>query len=172
MLAPIVEVSIPDEDTPRDLNPILFVRRQLILQVALAVTRMHDNPGDGKTGMTASIEALLDAAGRLTVAHVSSFKAELAELRRRYQLGGGDPEELRRFRHAELAHSLQRHNEPEAPLLLRPLWDFAHDTFELVSSMERWLDDSGMDFMFLSNRFECWHDQGFKFWKATGLLKE
>jgi len=175
MLAPLVEVSLTDDEMPGDINPVLFIRRQLLLQVTLALTRMYDKPQEGRTGTTASIEALLDAAeseGRLTAQLSSSFREQRERLLRDYHRNGGNIEELRRFRHSELAHSLQRHSDPEEPLLLLPLWDFAHETFELVSAMEQYLDQSGVDMMFLANRFELWRDQGIAFWRATGVLKE
>jgi hypothetical protein len=155
MLVPIVEVDF-GRGVEAELHPVRFIRQQLMLSFALIVTRMHDDSPDGKTGTTASIKALLLSAaeaGRISKELCASYLEALQNLRAAYDQQGGNFEELRRFRHAELAHSLH----PRAPLerlLLMPLWDLAHETFELVASLEPCLDQSGMESMYLQNRFE------------------
>jgi hypothetical protein len=47
------------------------------------------------------------------------------------------------------------------------LWDFAHETFDLVASLERHLDQSGLDPMVLKNRFDLWRDEGSAFWTVV-----
>ena len=168
MLEPVVEVSRKKGVAA---DPVWFVRRQLIMHLVLTVLRLHDQPGTGVTGTTASIPAVLEAASksnRMSAENCDWFKRDLQGLYAQYAQQGGDFGELRRFRNAELAHSLERHSKPLDDLFLRPLWDFAHATFELVAELHRYIDPTGMDPIILDNRFHVWRDQGTAFW-ATYL---
>jgi hypothetical protein len=148
-----------------------FLRQLLAHHVALIVTRLHEPRKDkGPTGATASIPALLEHArdeGRLSPPELyEDFTERLNTIKANFTSNSGDWDELRDFRHSELAHSLHRHSQPPARILFQPLWELAHETFELVAGLERYLEQSGMDSMVLENRFELWRNRGLAFWAS------
>jgi hypothetical protein len=151
LVAPLVNLPM-GTGMAVSVDPVGFIRRQFTLQMVLLVVRMHEQPREGQTGTTASIQALLDAAaleGRVSQEFRDAYVNVLERMRADYENHGGNFRELRSFRHAELAHSIHRHEQPLDRLLLNPLWDFAHETFDLVASLERHLDQSGLDPMVL-----------------------
>jgi hypothetical protein len=145
-----------------------FLRSVLFRSVTLTVCRLHDRPcWDGRTGVTASIEALVEIAKnkqRLMPHETSDFHARREALKAELEISGvsykGD---LLAFRDAELAHSLHRHS-PAEPIKFLPIWDFAHNTFELVIDIEKRLIEG--DAAKLDREFHDWRDRGERFWNG------
>ena len=61
LVAPLVNLPM-GTGMAVSVDPVGFIRRQFTLQMVLLVVRMHEQPREGQTGTTASIQALLDAA--------------------------------------------------------------------------------------------------------------
>jgi nucleotidyltransferase/DNA polymerase involved in DNA repair len=172
ILAPLIEATlVPDKEVHFVPG---FPRQHLAQHLALVVTRLHEKPGVGKTGVTASIQALLEHArdaARLSPEQCDIFSKHLKTLRDDFSDQGIGFEELRNFRNSELAHSLHRYEKPSGRFVLRPLWELAHETFELVAELERHLDQTGLDPMVLENRFDIWRERGETFWSSYRELQ-
>jgi hypothetical protein len=171
MLLPLIDTQL---DKNEELHqPLFFLRHQLAMHLALVVTRLHDKPrDDGRIGATASIEALLRHAhkeGRLSPEMLDHFSTSLKKLRDNFSAQAIDYEELLAFGHSELAHSLHRRSQPSYRIFFHAIWELAHDTFEIVATLERDLDRTGVDPMFLDNRFAIWRDRGRTFWSLWKL---
>jgi hypothetical protein len=143
LVAPMVDTSL-DPDTT-----FFFLRSVLFRSATLTVCRLHDPPcWKGQTGATASIEALLNIASsdnRLLPSEARDFDARREALKVKLTNDGVSYEEdLIAFPNAELAHSLHRHS-PAEPLMFRPIWNFAHDTFELVIDIEKRMKETPPD---------------------------
>jgi hypothetical protein len=141
-----------------------FLRTALFRNVALIACRMHEKPcWEGDTGSTASIPALLELAqleGRLSPEQLEGFHSSVRDLKEKLANEGVRYKELKNFRHAELAHSIHR-GQPDR-LFFRPVWDFAHDTFELAIEIEKALGDATK----LDVEFDAWRERGRDFWKS------
>jgi hypothetical protein len=61
LVAPLVNLPM-GTGMAVSVDPVGFIRRQFTLQMVLLVVRVHEQPREGQTGTTASIQALLDAA--------------------------------------------------------------------------------------------------------------
>jgi hypothetical protein len=169
MLVPLIDADLNTTDEAH--AALRFLRQHLVRHVALIVTRLHDDISrqEGPIGSLASIPVLVEcarSASRLSGERADAYLNGLSELRDEYAARGGDFQELLAFRHSELAHSLHRRSPPSVELHFNPLWELAHDTYELVADLERWLDQTGMDPMVLENRFDYWRDTGAAFWST------
>jgi hypothetical protein len=166
LVAPLMEAMfVSDND-----ETLSFLRRLLIRHVALVVTRVHDRPGSGNVGAKASIEALLQEAraqGRISPDQFDHFDRRRKGLVERLNAEGVSYKELKDFRHAELAHSLQRHSQPERPLFFFPVWEFANYSFALVLEIDKCLVDGGaVSIARLDDEFHAWRDRGLVFWNS------
>ena len=105
--------------------------------------------------------------GRLSSAEADAFKKKLEVLRDEYEQHGGSFDGLMDFRHAELGHSLYLDVKKEGSITLSPLWELAHDTFELVLQIERELVQRGVvPIVNLDDKFHEWRDRGEVFWST------
>lgn len=154
------------EIVPEQQHVADFLKRHLERHIALIVTRLHE-PGKapaGRTGVTASIETVLDFAEDQTClapAVADEFRKQLTQLRANFGTNQRW-QDLRDFRNAELAHSLNRVSiESDNGLRIGDLLDLAHDTFELVISLEHALGGDRHDF---AAWYEKWFDRGTAFW--------
>jgi hypothetical protein len=169
MVLPILE----DLDTNNEEHkPHVFLRNHLLRNVALVVVRLHDAPNERAKGtrVIASIRSLLDhasAENRLTSNQIREFARRREAIVAAYEARGESFCALRDFRHAEVAHSLHLSGQSAVRLPLHPLWDLAHDTFELVLETENELVRSGSGRMIdLDGKFNQWRDRGEKFWSS------
>lgn len=154
------ELDETDQPVPR------FLLGVLARNVVLVVLRLHETPSKGKTGKTASIPALLELAVRgktLELKDANVFKKRLGDLKANLERRGLKFSDLKAFRHAELAHSL--HRTPSAPIDQWPVWEFAHDTYELVLDLDGKLAKRGSPVTAnLDRAFHEWRDFGEAFW--------
>jgi hypothetical protein len=150
-----------------DQRVLRFLRAQLARHVVLVVCRLHEKNRPGPTGDTASIDALLDAAlqeGKLAANEVTDYRQEIQRLKQELVPRGLEFSALMKFRHAELAHSL--HRPSSAVIGHWPVWQFAHDTYELVLKLDQILVERGaIARANLDNEFSEWRDLGDEFWK-------
>lgn len=150
-----------------------FLRASLSRHTALVVLRLYDPPGDGRTGPTASITAALNAAaseGILRTCEIDEFKERMCGLKDDLEARGVRFIDLRSFRNAELAHSLHRNTSPPIPHW--PIWEFAHDTFELVLDLDNEFVRRGApNIVNLDQAFDEWRDLGEAFWATVGVSR-
>ena len=137
-----------------------FLRRVLARHVVLVLCRLYDQPNaTGRTGVTASINGLLDAIekspGSLTPDDIKKFRAKSDELKNVYESAGGTFDELTVFRHTELAHSLHPHDPTTPQIQWYPLEQFSQGTFELVHCV-----DSAL-------KYDKLIERGHSFWKSA-----
>jgi hypothetical protein len=87
----------------------LLLRRLLTRHVILVLTRLHAKAGKGQTGITASIDGVLEAvakASQLSPTEVDRFKMRRAGLQKDMEPDGVSFADIHLFRTTELAHSL------------------------------------------------------------------
>jgi hypothetical protein len=148
-----------------------LLRKILSRDVILILCRLHERAGqNGKTGITASIDALLDYAAP-DIGHELA-----AELKRKRQKIIADLEaegikfrDLYEFRTAEIAHSLHRTSrEADNSLFYYGISQFATATYELVLEIEQELAMIGLTpFSDLRDLVEAWERRGRTFWGKT-----
>jgi hypothetical protein len=145
------------------LAPALFLRTTLSRHVVLVTTRLHALRGIGNTGETASIESYLHYAeveGALLTAQADIFRSNRQDMILKLEADGIPFAELTNFRNAELAHSLHRSLPSTNKLVSLPIWDFAHNTYELVLKIEKAVSGTAK----LDTKFQEWLDYGLAFW--------
>lgn len=153
-------------------GPHFFLRQHLARHVALVIVRLHEAPDTRAKGMRviASIRSLLNyakAEKRLTHDHIANFVKRREALIATYEAHGESFHLLRDFRHTELAHSIHVAGQSSAQLLFSPLWDLAHDTFELVLEIESQLVQGGSArIVDLDGKFDEWRNRGENFWSS------
>lgn len=154
------------EIVPEQQHVADFLKRHLERHIALIVMRLHETGKSpvGRTGVTASIETVLNSAedqSCITPAVAADFRKQLTKLRAGF--GADDRwQSLRSFRNAELAHSLSRVSiESDSSLRIGDLLDLAHGTLELVIDIEYALGRDRRDF---SAWHETWFNRGTAFW--------
>ena len=116
-----------------------FFRRLLTRNVILVLTRLHARSGKGPTGVTASIDAVLEAAtksAQMRAAEVDGFRTRREALLKDMELEGVGFWDLQLFRHSELAHSLHAPSANRTGLSWYVIVSFAHGTYKLVRDIE------------------------------------
>lgn len=164
---PLLEANLLHVEPVR-LRAILFLRQLLIKHVGLVLTRLHAKPCRGRTGETASIPSLLNAAlaeGRLTVSRKGEFDTKRQALIQNLETNGVKFSDLETFRHAELAHSLYRTStQTDSTLAYQQIHEFAHDTFELMIELDKASLAPGEPESKLPSDFHDWMDFGAALW--------
>ncbi|MGO9721217.1 MAG: hypothetical protein ACLPOA_11665, partial [Methylocella sp.] len=115
-----------------------FLRRVLAKYATLVFTRLHTKAGRGPTGITASIDGVLEAAKQspsFNPAEIVTFQDRREKLLDEMPAYGVSLEQLNLFRNAELAHSLHPH-QPIQPFAMHVLHTFGDKTYELVRDVE------------------------------------
>jgi len=148
-----------------------FLRETLARHVVLVVLRLYDRRGQGPSGETASVPVLLEYAVRsrkLETKEAAVFTKRLESLKADLEGKKLKFSELRAFRNAELAHSL--HRTPSPTIGLWPVWEFAHDTYELVLDLDSELVKRGAsEITSLDRTFDDWRDFGEAFWSSIKM---
>ena len=153
-------------------RPHFFLREHLARHVVLVIVRLHEAPATRAKGMRviASIRSLLDyvkAEKRLTHDHIANFTGRREALIAAYEAQDESFDNLRDFRHTEMGHSIHVSGQSPAQLLFHPMWDLAHDTFELVLEIESQLVQTGSARIIdLDGEFHKWRDRGEEFWSS------
>jgi hypothetical protein len=141
----------------------LFLRTTLSRHVILVTARLHEPKKRGRTGETASIESYLhyaEAEGALSTVQADAFRSARQDIIQKLEADGIPFAELMSFRNAELAHSLHRSLPMANRLVSLPIWDFAHNTYELVVKIEKAVSGTAK----LDAKFQEWLDRGLEFW--------
>lgn len=122
-----------------------FLRRILAQHATLIFTRLHSKAGKGRTGITASIDGVLEAAKQSPLfnpAEIAIFQDRREKLLNEMPADGVSIKQLNSFRNAELAHSLHPY-QPIQPFPIYVLHTFGDQTYEVVSDIENTLIKCG-----------------------------
>ena len=150
----------------------LLLRRLLSRHVILVLTRLHAKAGKGQTGITASIDGVLEAAAKaseLSPAEVGGFKIRRAALQKDMEPDGVSFADIHIFRNAELAHSLHAPAANFAGLSWYVIDTFARGTYELVRDIESALIKGGAPNIRALPADKCdeWVTHGRALWRAA-----
>jgi len=168
MLDPIVTTT-RSQDGDDKAHALRLLRRLLSRYLVLVVCRLHELPhNNGRTGRTASIDALLDIAG----AQLPGFnctdilKARRKEIISELEFDGVRFLDLRSFRTAEIAHSLHRNSmDGDSTLTYSAIVSFARKTYELILEIEQNMVIAGLpSFTDTPYLAEAWQRRGTSFW--------
>ncbi len=146
-----------------------LLRKLLTRDLILIVCRLHE-PADqrGQTGITASIDSLLDfAAGDIGVQKAEELKAKRKKIIADLEAKGTQFGDLRIFRNAEIAHSLHRiSRNSDNSLYYSSIAGFARETYDLILEIEQELVlYCGLTaFSDLRDLAEAWQRRGGVFW--------
>jgi len=123
----------------------LLLRRLLTRHVLLVLTRLHARKGKGPSGLTASIDGVLEAAqvSQLSRAQVDSFGNRREALKAETEREGVWFEDIHFFRTTELAHSIHAPGSMRAKLPWNVIYPFATGTYDLVREIESALVSAG-----------------------------
>lgn len=145
-----------------------FLRRLLTRNLVLFVTRLHEPAKSGRTGETASIDALLDyARGQVPDEVIADLKQRRQDLIERLEADGVAYKDLYAFRTAAIAHSIHRASTAaDNNIMYSTIADFALKTYDLVLAIEQELVATGSaKFMDMPDLVEVWKMRGSNFWK-------
>lgn len=144
-----------------------LLRRLLSRNLILVLCRLHERAQNGKTGVTASIDALLDCAqGQIADDRMEELKAKRLELIAELKADGVDFEHVRTFRTAEIAHSLHRESiASDTSLFYSSIAAFGRRTFDLLVEIEEELAMAGYTpFTDTPYLVEAWERRGAAIW--------
>jgi hypothetical protein len=162
---PLLHTTLVYELEGSNREVALFLRATLSRHAILVATRLHALKQTGPTGETASIESYLHYAeieGVLSTTQAGVFRSKRKDIIQKLEAAGIPFSDLMIFRTAELAHSL--HRSPMANKLASlPIWDFAHETYELVLRIEKTVSGTAV----LEKKFQEWLDRGREFWPES-----
>jgi hypothetical protein len=149
----------------------LLLRRLLARHVILVLTRMHAAAGTGRSGITASIDGVLEAAAKaslLSVAVIDNFKMRRAALQEDMEPDGVSFAGINLFRNTELAHSLHAHSTNRSGLSWYVIHAFADGTYKLVQDIEAELIKAGAATLrrLPADKWDEWVNHGRALWKC------
>jgi hypothetical protein len=139
-------IVTPLTTTANPETPVQSVLRRLLSRhVILVLTRMHAEAGTGPSGITASIDGVLEAAANtlLSAAQIDHFKTRRVALQKDMEPDGVSFMDIYLFRNTELAHSLHPHSTNRRGLSWNVINSFAEGTYKLVQDVEAELVKSG-----------------------------
>lgn len=134
MVSPLLSSRLSDIKIDYVYQSSLFLRRSIVRYLVLDLYGLLDKPNEkGKTGVTASIESLLEMARSEDILSDQQIKAFTAELEK-IKAGGPSGEydlvqAIRDLRNIQVAHSLIPHADPTDQLWAHDLVDFAEAVF-------------------------------------------
>ncbi len=145
-----------------------LLRKLLSRDLILIVCRLHEAADQkGATGITASIDSLLDfAAGDIAAERTAELKAKRKQIISDLEAQGTKFTDLRAFRTAEIAHSLHRTSrDSDNSLYYFSVAQFARQTYDLILEIEQELVLSGSTaFTDLPDLAEAWQRRGSAIW--------
>lgn len=145
-----------------------ILRKTLIRNVVLCITRLYEDAYTGKTGETASIDGLLKALnGTLPDERIDELRAHRQRLLAELESAGIRYSDIYAFRTASIAHSIHRDSIGSVgELTFRHIVEFAHKTYELVLQIEQEIAVAGgVPFADLPDLIDVWERRGSEFWK-------
>lgn len=147
----------------------LLLRRLLARHVILVLTRMHAMAGTGRSGVTASIDGVLEAAAIASL--LSPAEIQVLKLRRTALLKDMEPDgvsfaDINLFRNTELAHSLHAHSANRSGLSWDVIHRFADGTYKLVQDIEAELVNAGAPTLrsLPTDKWDEWVEHGRALW--------
>jgi hypothetical protein len=149
-----------------------LLRKILSRDLILIACRLHELPDQkGQTGITASIDSLLDfAAGDIGNEKAEELKARRKKIIDDLEAQGTKFSDLRAFRTAEIAHSLHRvSRQSDNSLYYSSIAEFAGQTYNLILEIEQVLVlYCGLTaFTDLHDLAEAWQRRGSAFWNKA-----
>jgi hypothetical protein len=169
LLDPVVTATrLKDADDIAHASRLL--RKLLSRDLILILCRLHEVADQGPTGITASIDSLLNFAGSdIGAEKVSELKEKRKQLIADFEAQGTKFRDLRAFRTAEIAHSLHRvSREGDNSLYYFSIAKFATETYHLILEIEQ---DSALagytPFSDLRDMLEAWPRRGSVFWNKV-----
>jgi len=143
-----------------------FLRKILARNVVLIATRLHERHGEGRTGHSASIPALLEySKGQLPNLMIDAFDSDrkaLVDNLERHEISFND---LYSLRTAMVAHSVHPRKPLSDKLYYSSILDFALGTYELATTIDGELVKIGMpEYWKWSDLREDWIKKGQSFW--------
>jgi len=146
-----------------------FMRRHFTEALILVLVRMHEPAGGpGPTGHSASIETLLAlSVDYMEPGDFEGFHASRCGLLADIKKNGTSFKYLKQYRHAKLCHTLFRTETfSDETISYHAIWQFAHDTFELVYAIDQTLQAHGRSpIEDLNDAFHLWRNRGEDFWR-------
>lgn len=144
-----------------------FLRKLLTRNVLLIVTRLHESSISGRTGETASIDALLNySKGSLPDGLIDEFRKRRIAIISDLEAKGTQFKSLYTFRTAEMAHSIHRGLPRSDNIFYHTLEEFARATCALVVDIDAALVGVGLKrFDDIPDLFSVWDRRGSEFWK-------
>jgi hypothetical protein len=130
---------------------------------------MHAEAGTGPSGITASIDGVLDAANSLlSAAQIDHFKTRRVALQKDMEPDGVSFMDIYLFRNTELAHSLHPHSTNRRGLSWNVISSFAEGTYKLVQDVEAELVKSGARILrtLPTDKWDDWVGYGRALWKC------
>jgi hypothetical protein len=149
----------------------LLLRRLLARHVILVLTRLHAPAGTGRSGVTASIDSVLNAAAGsslLSTTAADQFKMRRTTLKKDMEPDGVSFKDIHLFRNTELAHSLHAHVKNSRGVMWYVIDAFAEGTYNLINDIEDALIKAGAP-MFCSlpeGRLDEWTKRGRALWNV------
>ena len=169
LLDPVVTASrFKDADDIAHASRLL--RKLLSRDLILILCRLHEIADQGPTGITASINSLLNFASTdIGAERTLELKAKRKRLIADLQLLGIKFKDIRAFRTAEIAHSLHRiSRETDNSLYYFSIAQFATQTYDLILEIEQELALIGLTpFSDLRHMVEAWPRRGSVFWNKA-----
>ncbi len=147
-----------------------LLRKLLSRDLILILCRLHEVADHGPTGITASIDVLLDyAAEDIGTERTSELKKKRKQIISDLEASGTKFKDLRTFRNAEIAHSLHRASrESDNSLYYSTIEQFATQTYDLILEIEQELALAGYTpFSDLRDMVEAWPRRGSVFWNKA-----
>jgi hypothetical protein len=152
----------------------LLLRRILSREVALILTRLHFKAGTGPTGVTASIDGVLDAlhlARSLAPCVIDGFKTRRKKLTTDMESDGVHFDDLFHFRTVKLAHSLHALNPSTVDIAWTTILTLAEGTNGLVRDIEEAIVQTGASPLPLIGKEEYsqWIEHGRSLWEQRPI---
>jgi hypothetical protein len=148
-----------------------LLRKILSRDVILILCRLHESADQkGSTGITASIDSLLDfASADIGVQRTAELKERRMRIIADLEAQGTKFKDVRTFRTAAIAHSLHRQSrESDTSLYYHSIAQFATATYNLVLEIEQELAVIGLTpFSDLRDSVEAWSRRGSTFWNKA-----
>lgn len=149
----------------------LFLRRSMVRYLVLALYRLLDKPNEtGQTGITASIQSLLEMARSediLPKEQLDGFERDFEKIKK----DGADGEynivqAIRDLRNIQVAHSLIPHTDPTEQLWVHHVDNFTDQIFELVVELEGALTEAtGIALNSLRSNADRFRDNASALWQ-------
>ena len=136
------------------------------------LTRLHAKAGKGQTGITASIDGVLEAvakASKLNPAEIDGFKKRRDALQKDMELDGVRFADLNLFRTSELAHSLHAPAANRTGLSWSVIDTFSRGTYELVRDIEGAVIKGGAAHIqaLPADKYDEWVAHGRALWRVA-----